>query len=197
MPRHVAVSHTIVITAPATYGYASSSAPAAVPESRVAANHMVSGKWQGQMRNAPMIHAIPLFSTCSGVALTAQQAPLFAIWVFFAMLYAHYPLRAALGTSMISMGSASLLGIAVWHVCQRWPWPLRLDSGISGILASGRNKEARPAQELAELSGFPLVSGCPRSRRLTWSRTLWPVRSCHWPAALGGATGEKAWRRTT
>ncbi len=25
------------------------------------------------------------------------------------------------------MGSASLLGVAVWHVCQRWPWPFRLD----------------------------------------------------------------------
>jgi sensor histidine kinase YesM len=57
----------------------------------------------------------------------AAWLPFFAIWVFFAMLYAHYPLQAALATSMISMGSASLLGIAVWHVCQRWPWPLRLD----------------------------------------------------------------------
>ena len=57
----------------------------------------------------------------------AAWLPFFAIWVFFAMLYAHYPLRAALATSTISMGSASLLGIAVWHVCQRWPWPLRLD----------------------------------------------------------------------
>jgi signal transduction histidine kinase len=56
----------------------------------------------------------------------AAWLPFFAIWVFFAMLYAHYPLRAALITSMISMGSASVLGIAAWHVCQRWPWPLRL-----------------------------------------------------------------------
>jgi hypothetical protein len=57
----------------------------------------------------------------------AAWLPFFAIWVFFAMLYAHYPLGAALVTSMISMGSASLLGIAAWHVCRRWPWPLRLD----------------------------------------------------------------------
>jgi sensor histidine kinase YesM len=57
----------------------------------------------------------------------AAWLPFFAIWVLFAMLYAHYPLRAALLTSLISMGSASLLGIAVWHVCLRWPWPLRLD----------------------------------------------------------------------
>ena len=57
----------------------------------------------------------------------AAWLPFFAIWVVFARLYAHYPLRAALVTSLISMGSASLMGIAVWHLCQRWPWPLRLD----------------------------------------------------------------------
>jgi signal transduction histidine kinase len=57
----------------------------------------------------------------------AAWLPFFVIWVFYARSYAHYPLRAALLTSMISMGSASLLGIAAWHVCQHWPWPLRLD----------------------------------------------------------------------
>lgn len=61
-----------------------------------------------------------------GIVLFAWL-PFFAIWVCFAMLYAHYPFRAALLTSVISMGSASLLGIGVWHVCQQWPWPLRLD----------------------------------------------------------------------
>ena len=57
----------------------------------------------------------------------AAWLPFFAIWVFLAMLYAHYPWRVALVTGMISMGSASLMGIAVWHICQRWPFPLRLD----------------------------------------------------------------------
>src|SRR6266576_1148794 len=40
---------------------------------------------------------------------------------------AHYHLSAAVVTSLISMGTASLLGIAAWHVCQHWPWPLQLD----------------------------------------------------------------------
>ncbi len=57
----------------------------------------------------------------------AAWLPFFAIWVLFAMVYAHYALRAALAASLISMGSASVLGIAVWHVCRRRPWPLRLD----------------------------------------------------------------------
>src|SRR5262249_53585927 len=48
-------------------------------------------------------------------------------WVLFAMLYANYSLRGALLASLIQMGSASLLGVAAWHLCHRWPWPLRLD----------------------------------------------------------------------
>jgi signal transduction histidine kinase len=57
----------------------------------------------------------------------AAWLPFFVIWVFFTMSYARFPLFSALLTSLISMGSASLLGIAVWHVCQCWPWPLRLN----------------------------------------------------------------------
>src|SRR6266699_1347605 len=57
----------------------------------------------------------------------AAWLPFFVIWVLFALLYVHYSLRAALVTSLISMGTASLLGIGAWHVCQRRPWPLRLD----------------------------------------------------------------------
>jgi hypothetical protein len=57
----------------------------------------------------------------------AAWLPFFAIWVLYAMVYAHYRLSAALAPSLISMGSASLLGISAWHVCKRWPWPLQLD----------------------------------------------------------------------
>jgi hypothetical protein len=68
------------------------------------------------MRQAIKRHAIVL----------AAWLPFFAIWVLFAMSYSHYRWPAAIVTSVISMGTASLLGIAVWHVCQRRPWPLRL-----------------------------------------------------------------------
>jgi two-component system LytT family sensor kinase len=57
----------------------------------------------------------------------AAWLPFFAIWVLYAMLYAHYLLPAALVASLISMGSASLLGIAAWYVAERYPWPFRLD----------------------------------------------------------------------
>src|SRR5262249_48215863 len=52
--------------------------------------------------------------------------PFFVVWVSFGMIYAHSSLGPALVTSLISMGSASMFGIAVWHVCQRLPWPLRV-----------------------------------------------------------------------
>ena len=54
----------------------------------------------------------------------AAWLPFFAIWVLFAISYAHGQVSAVLVASPISMGSAGLLGIAVWHVCQGWPWPL-------------------------------------------------------------------------
>jgi hypothetical protein len=52
--------------------------------------------------------------------------PFFAIWVLIALSYANTTVSSALLTSTISMGSASLLGFAIWYLCQRWPWPLKI-----------------------------------------------------------------------
>src|SRR5262252_2185787 len=60
------------------------------------------------------------------IVLTAWL-PFFALWVLFAMSFARDPLPKIFLESLISMGSAGLLGIAVWHGCRRWPWPLRFD----------------------------------------------------------------------
>ena len=54
----------------------------------------------------------------------AAWLPLFAIWVLSAVSFSHDRLSSILLSSLISMGSAGLLGIAVWHVCRRWPWPI-------------------------------------------------------------------------
>src|SRR5258708_18642145 len=40
------------------------------------------------------------------------------------MSFARDRFSTVLVGSLISMGSAGLLGIAVWYVCRRWPWPL-------------------------------------------------------------------------
>ena len=108
----------------------------------------------------------------------AAWFPFFAIWVLFAMLYAHYPLRGALVVSAISMGSASLWGIAAWHVCQRWPWPLKLDLkfyllqiffaslysvlwNVSVYSLEATRRGANPLQDLrrAPLLGWQLLMG--------------------------------------
>jgi two-component system, LytTR family, sensor kinase len=57
----------------------------------------------------------------------AAWLPFFAVWVLFAMTLSRASLREAIATSLISMGSVSLLAFAVWYVCQWWPWPLRIN----------------------------------------------------------------------
>src|SRR5216684_6981858 len=63
-----------------------------------------------------------LIKRCA-IALAAWL-PFFAIWLLVAMLLARDRFSTVLIASLISMGSAGLLGIGVWYVCQRWPWPL-------------------------------------------------------------------------
>jgi len=63
-----------------------------------------------------------LIKRCA-IALAAWL-PFFAIWLLVAMSFARDRVSTVLVGSLISMGSAGLLGIAVWYVCQRWPWPL-------------------------------------------------------------------------
>lgn len=56
----------------------------------------------------------------------AAWLPFFIVWVFFTMSYEHYRLYPALIASLISMGSASALGIVVGRLCEMWPWPARV-----------------------------------------------------------------------
>src|SRR5947207_5903347 len=55
----------------------------------------------------------------------AAWLPFFALWVLFAVSFSRDRFSLILLGSVVSMGSAGLLGIAVWHLCQRWPWPVR------------------------------------------------------------------------
>ncbi|MGB7847329.1 MAG: histidine kinase [Candidatus Acidiferrum sp.] len=58
------------------------------------------------------------------VILIVAWLPFFAIWVLLAMTYGQMSLPGALVSSTISMGTATLIGASVWHICRRWPWPL-------------------------------------------------------------------------
>src|SRR5215467_2155445 len=55
----------------------------------------------------------------------ATWLPFCVLWVLFVLSITHERLPAILLGSLISMGSAGLLGIVVWHLCRRFPWPLR------------------------------------------------------------------------
>jgi Histidine kinase len=59
-----------------------------------------------------------------GAVVLAVWLPFFGIWLFVAMSYAGAPFRVVLVGSLISIGSAGLLGIPVWYACRRWPLPL-------------------------------------------------------------------------
>src|SRR5689334_12308745 len=50
--------------------------------------------------------------------------PFFTLWALVTMSAPNARLPAVLTASLIAMGSAGLLGIAVWYACLRWPWPL-------------------------------------------------------------------------
>jgi histidine kinase len=53
----------------------------------------------------------------------AAWLPFFAIWFLFALSYPHDRFLPVLVSSLISMGSAGVFGIAVWYLCKRWPLP--------------------------------------------------------------------------
>jgi len=54
----------------------------------------------------------------------AAWLPFFAMWLIVAMSFEQAPSRSAFIDSVISMGSAGLLGIGVSFSCRRWPWPI-------------------------------------------------------------------------
>jgi hypothetical protein len=56
--------------------------------------------------------------------LIAAWLPFLVIWVLIARAYGQMSFPEALVSSTISMGSATLIAVSVWHICRRWPWPL-------------------------------------------------------------------------
>jgi len=59
----------------------------------------------------------------SGIVV-ASLLPFYAIWVLFGLSYGRDPLSTVLMGSLAAVGSAGVLGIGVWYLCKRVPWPL-------------------------------------------------------------------------
>src|SRR5215470_292279 len=53
----------------------------------------------------------------------AAWLPFFALWLLFSLSFSRDRFSSVFLVSLISVGSAGLLGIAVWYGCRRWPWP--------------------------------------------------------------------------
>jgi signal transduction histidine kinase len=58
--------------------------------------------------------------------------PFYLFWVLFFLTYAreNQALPAALAYGAVSIGSAAILGLAVWRFCARNPWPLSVRAGF-------------------------------------------------------------------
>ena len=53
----------------------------------------------------------------------AVWLPFFVLWLLFAAAFSRDPFSAVFIASLITMGSAGLLGIGVWYLCRHWPLP--------------------------------------------------------------------------
>ena len=58
-----------------------------------------------------------------GIAFAAWL-PFFVLWVLFGLALSRERFSVIFIASLITMGSAGLLGIPVWYLCRRWPLPL-------------------------------------------------------------------------
>ena len=63
----------------------------------------------------------------TAVALAAWL-PFCVLSILFSLSAMHVSFREGLANSLISIGPASLLGIAVWYVCRHLPWPLTFNA---------------------------------------------------------------------
>src|SRR5215471_7974450 len=59
-----------------------------------------------------------------GAIAFAAWLPFFVLWVLLALALSRERFSVIFVASLITMGSAGLLGIPVWYLCRRWPWPL-------------------------------------------------------------------------
>src|SRR5215470_14999386 len=59
----------------------------------------------------------------AGIAFAAWL-PFFVLWVLLGLALSRERFSVIFIASLITMGSAGLLGIPVWYLCRRWPLPL-------------------------------------------------------------------------
>jgi two-component system LytT family sensor kinase len=63
-------------------------------------------------------------------ALIAAWLPVLSFWVVFSMVYGRVSFAMALRISVMTIGTAAVLGVAVWQFCSRTPWPEKVRAGF-------------------------------------------------------------------
>ena len=69
-------------------------------------------------------------------AIILAWLPLFISWILSAVWLTRAPLSSVFFSSLISLGSAGLLGTAVWYLCPRMPWPAKFNLRFYGLQVS-------------------------------------------------------------
>jgi len=59
-------------------------------------------------------------------ALIAAWLPIGLFWMILMMVYGRISAAQALPRTVLTIGAAALLGVAVWHFCMKRPWPHRM-----------------------------------------------------------------------
>jgi two-component system, LytTR family, sensor kinase len=63
-------------------------------------------------------------------ALIAAWIPIFFFWTMLAIVYGRMTPAAAASLAATTIGTAAVLGIAIWRFCMATPWPQRLRAGF-------------------------------------------------------------------
>jgi two-component system, LytTR family, sensor kinase len=113
-------------------------------------------------------------------ALVAAWLPMVVLWTVLAMVYAQLTLVEAFARATLTIGSAALLGIGVWHFCgtTRWPDAMRVGFYLRHLLGGVVYAVLWVAFTYAFeplLSGATILGALRASRILGWQliMALW------------------------
>ena len=99
--------------------------------------------------------------------------PFYALWALFVLGYADATLSGALEGSAITIGTAALLGMGVWSLTGRFPWPDRVRVGFY-FLHAGLATVYSVGWYLAGSAVGSLISGVPMELRFwDWENSGW------------------------
>jgi len=107
------------------------------------------------------------------LAVMGAWLPIFLFWLFFSMAYARISFAEALSRAVLNIGSAAILGTAVWRLSARAPWPREMKlSFYAGQLVAAAVYATLWTVSMyafeALIGGMPFLNAVASSRVLGW-----------------------------